>query len=244
MTSRTLILIAAWNEEASIGAVILGVHKLYPHLPIVVVDDCSADSTATTAAKAGADVIQLPIHLGLGGALQTGYKFAFEQGFDQVVRIDGDGQHDPADIARMIATLEQTGCEVVIGSRYRGKSKSYTTFTRGLGIIFLRALLKPILGRTITDPTSGFTAVNRRALEVFARTFPLAYPEIEVLVVLQRKRFRFEEIPVKIIPRREGRSSITAWKSVQYMLYVIIGVFVNVVRINPLAQKPENGEKG
>ena len=239
MTSRTLILIAAWNEEASIRAVILGVRQLHPHLPIVVVDDCSADSTATTAAKAGASVIQLPIHLGLGGALQTGYKYAFEQGFDQVVRIDGDGQHDPADISRMIATLETTGCEVVIGSRYQGNRNGYTTRTRGIGIVVLRALLKPILGRTISDPTSGFTGVNRRALEVFARTFPLAYPEIEVLVVLQRKRFRFEEIPVKTIPRRQGRSSITPWKSVQYLLHVIVGVFVNILRINPLAQKSE-----
>lgn len=234
------MLVPAWNEEASLAAVVESAIILHPDIPVLVVDDCSGDGTAQVAAKAGAMVIRLPIHLGLGGALQTGYKYAFEAGFDYVIRLDGDGQHDPRDIARILQALQESGCQVVIGSRFLAGRKTYTSLPRGVGIALIRVFLWPILGRTISDPTSGFTGVDRRALEVFSRTFPLAYPEIEILVVLQRKRFRFEEVPVKMFPRQAGKSSITAWNCMQYMVHVLLGVFVNVLRINPFPRSGSN----
>jgi len=157
-------------------------------------------------------------------------------GFDFVIRVDGDGQHDPADIPRILEALESTGAEVVIGSRFIESGQKHTSLARSLGIVFFRLLLRPILGRTIYDPTSGFVGVNRRALEVFAASFPLTYPEIEALVVLQRKRFRFHEIPCVMLPRKSGKSSITPLKSLRYMLHVLLGVFVNILKIDPGAK--------
>jgi hypothetical protein len=229
---RTLILIPAFNEEAAIGAVVREVRELLPDLPVLVVDDGSADGTAPAARNAGARVLSLPCHLGLGGCVQAGYKLAFELGFEEVVRIDGDGQHDPRFIPRLLDTLRQSGCEMVIGVR-RGAGGGYaTTLPRRIGIQCFRLLLRPILGRAVADPTSGFVAVNRRALEVFARSFPLEYPEIETLVVLQRRRFRFVEVPCPVRPRLAGRSTITPLRSFYYVLHVLLGVFVNILRLD------------
>jgi glycosyltransferase involved in cell wall biosynthesis len=231
MTSRVMVVVPAFNEAGAIAAVVRDAIEALPEAPVFVIDDCSSDATADIAQNAGAHIIRLPVHLGLGGCVQTGYKLAFERGYDYVLRIDGDGQHDPRDLPRILDALETTGVEVVIGSRFAGAAGAeYTSVSRYLGIVFFRALLRPILGKPIHDPTSGFVGVNRRALEVFARTFPLEYPEIEALVVLQRRRFRFHEIPCVMRPRTTGRSSITALKSFRYILHVLLGVFVNVLK--------------
>jgi glycosyltransferase involved in cell wall biosynthesis len=240
MPQRTLLIIPAFNEEGAIGGVIREVRELYPDLPILVVDDCSRDATVDLARQAGAQVMSLPCHLGLGGCVQAGYKLAFELGYGVVIRIDGDGQHDPRDIARLLETLERSGCEMVIGVRAKEAGGLQTHFVRKIGIQFFRLLLRPILGRTVTDPTSGFVAVNRRALEVFSRSFPLEYPEIEALVVLQRRRFRFEEVPCRMRQRMAGRSSITALKSVYYVIHVLLGVFINILRFDG---RPRSGAK-
>src|SRR5207302_9691642 len=174
--------------------------------------------------------LALPHHLGLGGAVQAGYKLAFELGFEYVIRVDGDGQHDARDIPRIYETLRKSGCEMVIGSRFLEGEADYTSRVRELGMRFFRAILRPILGKTVRDPTSGFVGVNRNALQVFSKSFPLEYPEIEALVVLQRRRFRFEEVPCKFRPRTTGRSSITRLKSLYYIVHVLLGVFVNVLR--------------
>jgi glycosyltransferase involved in cell wall biosynthesis len=197
---------------------------------VLVIDDCSRDGTVAVARAAGAEVLRLPHHLGLGGCVQAGYKLAFELGFDYVIRVDGDGQHDARDIPRILDRLKQSGCEMVIGSRFVDANGSRTGAIRSLGIWFFRLVLRPILGRPVLDPTSGFVGVNRRALEVFSRSFPLEYPEIEALVVLQRRAFRFEEVPCKMRRRIAGRSSITALKSLYYIAHVLLGVFVNVLR--------------
>lgn len=229
---RTLLIIPAFNEAAAIGAVVGEVRRLYPDLPVVVVDDCSTDPTSDAARMAGAKVLALPCHLGLGGCVQAGYKLAFELGFEEVVRIDGDGQHDPAHIARLLEGLRSAGCEMAIGVRTKDAGGFQTGLVRKIGIHFFRLLLRPILGRPVSDPTSGFVAVNRRALEVFARSFPLEYPEIETLVVLQRRRFRFVEVPCAVRPRMAGKSSITALRSIYYVVHVLLGVFVNVLRMD------------
>ena len=137
---------------------------------------------------------------------------------------------DARDIPRILEKLKSTGSEMVIGSRFASENGSRTGAVRSLGIRFFRAILRPILGKPVHDPTSGFVGVNRRALSVFSMSFPLEYPEIEALVVLQRRRFRFEEVPVKMRPRQAGRSTITAVKSLYYIVHVLLGVFVNILK--------------
>jgi hypothetical protein len=228
--SRLLILIPAYNEQGAIGGVVNEVREVMPGVPILVVDDCSSDATIHRARAAGARVLPLPHHLGLGGAVQAGYMLAFELDFDYVIRVDGDGQHDARDIPKMLETLEREKCEMVIGSRFVDGSGEHTGMLRAAGIVFFRAVLRPIIGRTVHDPTSGFVGVNRTALSLFSRSFPLEYPEIEALVVLQRKRFRFVEVPCRMRPRRTGRSTITPFRSLYYMAHVLLGVFVNVLK--------------
>jgi glycosyltransferase involved in cell wall biosynthesis len=209
-----LILVPAFNEGAAVGSVIESVRATMPGVPVVVVDDCSLDNTVSAAKTAGADVLSLPHHLGLGGAVQAGYKLAYELGFQYVIRVDGDGQHEPRDIPRIFDALRESGCEMVIGSRYMNGNAVYSS---------------PL--KQVRDPTSGFVGVNRNALQVFSRSFPLEYPEIEALVVLQRKAFRFQEISCRFHPRRTGKSSITPLKSIYYIVHVLLGVFVNVLRL-------------
>lgn len=225
-----LIIVPAYNEEGAVGEVVCEIRRVMPEAPVLVIDDCSSDCTAVVARMAGADVLSLPHHLGLGGCVQAGYRLAYELGFEYVIRVDGDGQHDPGDLPAIFRALRESGCEMVIGSRFLDGSENHTSFLRGLGIRFFRLVLRPILGKPVRDPTSGFVGVNRAALEVFSRSFPLEYPEIEALVVLQRKAFRFVEVPCRIRPRRAGRSSITTVKSFYYIIHVLLGVFVNVLK--------------
>ncbi len=241
-----LVIVPALNEEGAIARVVESIRRHVPGVPILVIDDCSWDATVARARAAGAEVLPLPHHLGLGGAVQAGYKLAYELGFDYVIRVDGDGQHDARDIPRVLEKLQTSGCEMVIGSRYAGVSSSGTGLVRRLGIRFFRAVLRPILGKPVHDPTSGFVGVNRTALGVFRASFPLEYPEIEALVVLQRRRFRFEEIPCKMHPRSTGRSSITALKSLYYITHVLLGVFVNVLKFERRLHRPipEQDRKG
>jgi glycosyltransferase involved in cell wall biosynthesis len=226
-----LVIVPAFNEEEAVASVVRAVHEHMPGAGVLVIDDCSRDGTVSAARAAGAQILPMPHHLGLGGCVQAGYILAYELGYAYVIRVDGDGQHDPRDIPRVFERLRGSGCDMVIGSRFADEDSSRSTsVVRWLGIRFFRAVLRPILGKPVQDPTSGFVGVNRRALDVFSRSFPLEYPEIEALVVLQRRAFRFEEVPVKMRPRTTGRSSITALKSLYYIVHVLLGVFVNVLK--------------
>jgi hypothetical protein len=225
-----LILVPAFNEQEAIGRVVAEIHTAAPGTAVVVIDDCSTDTTAAVAREAGAGVLSLPHHLGLGGAVQAGYKLAYELGYDYVIRVDGDGQHNPRDIPRIHEALRNSSCQMVIGSRFLMGDGNHTSILRRLGIRFFRLVLRPILGKPVRDPTSGFVGVTRDALQVFSRSFPLEYPEIEALVVLQRRRFRFLEVPCTMRPRLGGRSTITAVKSLYYILHVLLGVFVNILK--------------
>ena len=208
------------------------VHQHVPGVPVLVIDDCSPTTPSRWRAQAGAEVLPLPHHLGLGGCVQAGYKLAFELG----LRIrDPRGWRRPA---RRRATFRASSkrCKT---SRLRNGDRlalRRTTTARGpapcarWASAFSAWCCGPILGKPVHDPTSGFVGVNRRALEVFSHSFPLEYPEIEALVVLQRRRFRFEEVPCKMRPRTTGRSSITALKSLYYIVHVLLGVFVNVLK--------------
>ncbi len=238
-----LVIVPAFNEEAAVGDVVRAIHSALPGTPVLVIDDCSTDATQGVARQAGAQVLPLPHHLGLGGCVQAGYKLAFELGYAYVIRVDGDGQHDASDIPRVFEALRESGCEMVIGSRFMDGNAAHSGAVRGLGIRFFRMVLRPILGKAVYDPTSGFVGVNRNALQVFSKSFPLEYPEIEALVVLQRKRFRFLEIPCKMRPRTTGRSSITAVRSIYYIVHVLLGVFVNVLKFDQRARHPANPGK-
>jgi len=232
--NKLMILIPAYNEEGAVASVVEEVRAVVADATILVVDDCSEDSTIQEARRAGASVLPVPHHLGLGGCVQAGYRLAFDLGFDYVIRVDGDGQHDPRDIPALLTALQHENCEMVIGSRFLNAANPRKLLIQGgwcraLGISLFRSILRPILGRPVSDPTSGFVGVNRKALDVFSRAFPLEYPEIEALVVLQRRRFRFVEVPCQIRERRAGRSSITAIKAFYFPVHVLLGVFVNVL---------------
>lgn len=226
-----MIIVPAFNEEGAVGEVIREIQSVMPGTPVFVIDDCSGDATTPVARAAGATVIRLPFHLGLGGCVQAGYALAFELGFDYVIRLDGDGQHDPADIPRIYQTLVESGCQMVIGSRFVDPGQQYTSIIRAWGIRFFRFILRPILGKKVYDPTSGYVGVNREALALFSKTFPLEYPEIEALVVLQRRAFRFVEVPCRMRKRRAGRSSITPARSLFYIVHVLLGVFINILKL-------------
>ena len=239
-----LVIVPAFNEEAAVGEVVRSIRSHVPEAHVLVIDDCSSDATIAAARLAGSEILPLPHHLGLVGCVQAGYKLAFELGFEYVIRVDGDGQHDAGDVPRIFERLKTSGCEMVIGSRFIRNNGSRTGRVRALGILFFRAVLRPILGKPVHDPTSGFVGVNRRALAVFSRSFPLEYPEIEALVVLQRRRFRFEEVPCKMHDRVAGRSSITAVKSLYYITHVLLGVFVNVLKYERRKHTPGAGSGG
>ena len=234
---QLMILIPAFNEAGAIAGVIQEIRQVTPGTPVLVADDASADGTYERAVSAGADVLRLPHHLGLGGCVQAGYKLACELGYDYVIRVDGDGQHDPKYIPELLKVLRESGCHMVIGSRFYQSNGVHTSPVRAIGIWVFRLVLRPILGKTVHDPTSGFVGVNREALQVFSGSFPLEYPEIEALVVLQRKRFRFEEVPCRMRPRKAGRSTITAVKSLYYMVHVLLGVFVNILKFERRRKK-------
>ncbi len=236
-----LVIVPALNEEGAIGGVVRDIHQHVPGVPVLVIDDCSTDGTVARAREAGADVLPMPHHLGVGGCVQAGYKLAWELGYQFVIRVDGDGQHDARDIPRVFEALKSTGSEMVIGSRFTEENGSRTGVVRRLGIRFFRLVLRPVLGKAVHDPTSGFVGVNRRALEVFRQSFPLEYPEIEALVVLQRRRFRFEEVSCHMRPRTTGKSSITALKSLYYVVHVLLGVFVNVLKFDRRFHRAERG---
>lgn len=232
-----LVLIPAFNEAGAVAQVVREVRQVAPKAQILVVDDASKDSTVTQATSAGADVLRLPYHLGLGGCVQAGYRLAYELGYQYVIRVDGDGQHDPRYIPDLLKALRTSDCHMVIGSRFYEGNGVHTSAVRAIGIGLFRLVLRPILGRPVRDPTSGFVGVNREALQVFSQSFPLEYPEIEALVVLQRKRFRFQEVPVKMRRRQAGRSSITAVKSLYYIIHVLLGVFVNILKFERRPRK-------
>jgi glycosyltransferase involved in cell wall biosynthesis len=227
---RRIAIVPAYNEERNIGAVIDELRAFDPALEIVVVSDGSVDRTAEVAGEHGAHVIRLPFNLGIGGAVQTGFRYAWEGGYDLAVRVDGDGQHDPAQLARVIAPVLTGEADMVVGSRFAGDAGYRSSATRRVGIRVLAWVVSAIAHQRLTDTTSGFQALNRRAIRLFAADYPHDYPEVEGMVMVIRHRLRVREVPVSMRARVHGRSSIGALASVYYMIKVLLALFVGLFR--------------
>ncbi len=235
---RRVAIVPALNEERAIAAVLAELRAFDAGLDIVVVDDGSADRTAEVAEAQGAMVLRLPFNLGIGGAVQTGFQFAFERGYDIAVRVDGDGQHDAAQLGLVVDPVLRDEADVVVGSRFAGEAAGYrSSRSRRVGIRILAWVVSRIVGRRVTDTTSGFQAVNRVGIELFARDYPHDYPEVEATIMASRHRVRMMEVPVSMRERAAGRSSITAVRSVYYMLKVLLAIFVGLFRRNVIPQE-------
>ncbi|MBU5448995.1 glycosyltransferase family 2 protein [Acetivibrio sp. MSJd-27] len=217
---KSMVVIPAYNEEKSIYKVVKRVQNCGMKIDVVVVNDGSEDRTSEEARRAGAIVINLPLNVGIGGAVQTGYLYAVYHGYDAVVQIDGDGQHDPVDLPNLLSKLQNGEADMVIGSRFVEKSDYKPSFFRKLGILFFSKLISLLTGEKFTDTTSGYRAVNRKVMELFAKYYPSDYPEPETIVYLKRHGMKIKEIPTLMNERKTGKSSITPLKSVYYMIKV------------------------
>jgi glycosyltransferase involved in cell wall biosynthesis len=230
---RRVALVPAYNEEESIGAVIDEIRAADPEIEIVVVDDGSSDDTAGAAAGRGARVLRLPFNLGIGGAVQTGYRYAHEHGFQLALRVDGDGQHDPAWFGLLAGPVLSGHADIAVGSRFIGSSGYRSSRTRRQAIRVLSWTVTLLVGGRVTDPTSGFQVTNRRAIALFADHYPHDYPEVEATVLAAKAGLRRAEVPVEMRERSAGRSSIGALRSVYYMVKVMLAIFVAVFRRPP-----------
>jgi glycosyltransferase involved in cell wall biosynthesis len=230
MLSASVILAPAYNEEAAIAAVIAEARRFVPGADVVVINDCSGDRTAAVARGAGAAVIDLPCKLGVGGAMQAGFLYAYTRGYRYAIRCDGDGQHPPEEIPRLAAAMAEGGADLVIGTRFLSQDSYKTTAFRGLGIRGLAAFLSLICRARVTDPTSGFQMINRPLLYCFAHSYPSDYPEPESLALLRRQGYTFREVPVRFRARQTGCSSIHSRDAVYYALKVALALLVDRAR--------------
>jgi glycosyltransferase involved in cell wall biosynthesis len=228
---KRLAIVPAYNEEESIGSVIDEIRAFDSGFDIVVVDDGSVDRTAGVAADRGVHVVRLPFNLGIGGAVQTGYRFALEHGYDLAVQVDGDGQHDPRELSKILEPVLDGGADLVVGSRFYGDAGAFrSSATRRVGIRIFAAVVSAVVRQRVTDTTSGFRAVNGRGIALFAADYPHDYPEVEATVMCVKHKLRLAEVPVTMRERSGGRSSITALRSVYYMTKVLLAIFVGLFR--------------
>jgi len=226
---KILVIIPAYNEEGSICSVIREIRALKSDMDILVINDASTDETECLVAEMNEVVLTLPFNVGIGGAVQTGFKYAHENGYDVAVQVDGDGQHIPGQIPLLTEVL-QTEADVVIGSRFIETLGYTTSWVRRIGVRIFMIVNSLILKQRITDSTSGFRAYNKKAIAFLASYYPHDYPEPESVVVLGRNGFCIREVPVKMREREYGRSSISAFHSVYYMIKVLLAIFVDLFR--------------
>jgi glycosyltransferase involved in cell wall biosynthesis len=226
---RICVIIPAFNEEAAVGTVVRLVSEELPTAHVVVVDDGSHDETAQESEKAGATVLQLPVNLGIGGAVQAGYRYALRYDFDYAIQIDGDGQHDPHEALRILEPIQQGTADMVVGSRWLGRGDYVAPRGRRVGMRILARLVSRGAGMTLTDTTSGFRAVGRSGIELFADEYPTDFPEVETLVLATQRGLRLREVGVRMKQRTSGASSIAGAKSFYYMVRVITVLLVDSI---------------
>jgi len=229
LSKKTLIIIPAYNEEGSVARVVENIRRDVPDADILVVNDGSRDRTAREARESGAMVMTLPYNMGIGSAVQSGFLFAKEKGYHFAVQVDGDGQHPASAIPQLLSALDN-GVDLAIGSRFVQPTEYRPTLTRSLGIKVFSFLVSLIVGKKVLDTTSGFRAINRKAILLLTETYPHDYPEVEALITLHRHGMSFVEVPVEMNYRQEGKSSISAKAALYYMLKVTLAVLVAVIK--------------
>jgi glycosyltransferase involved in cell wall biosynthesis len=227
---RRIAILPAHNEKDAVAGVIDEIRRADPDFHIVVVDDGSTDGTAGVAESTGATVLRLPYNLGIGGAVQTGYQYALENDFDIAVQVDADGQHDPREIGGLLEPILDGRADMVVGTRFAKGGGYRGSPLRRIGIHLFAAIVSLIVRQRVTDTTSGFRAVNRKTIRLFAADYPHDYPEVEATVVLSRHGLKMIEVPVMMRIRETGNSSITAVRSVYYMVKVLLALFFGLFR--------------
>lgn len=227
---KKLIIIPAFNEEANIEKTVTAIQESARGFDYVIINDCSTDRTREICESRGYNIVNLPINLGIGGAVQTGYKYAFEYGYDVAVQVDGDGQHDPGFLSVMAEYMEQNKVDMVIGSRFIEKKGFQSSAARRMGIKFFSWLIKILTGKVITDPTSGLRMVGKNVISIFSKDYPKDYPEPESVVAVLRKKMTVKEIPVVMREREGGVSSISPKKSIYYMIKVTLAILIERIR--------------
>ena len=227
---KKLIIIPAYNESANIEKTVRDIEENAKGFDYVIINDCSTDNTREICEAKGFNIVNLPINLGIGGAVQTGYQYAVRYGYELAVQVDGDGQHDPQFLKQMADYMENHDVDMVIGSRFIEKEGFQSSFMRRVGITYFTVLIKLCTGKKITDPTSGLRMAGRRVIRMFADSYPKDYPEPESVVSVLRKGYRVDEIPVVMRARQGGESSITMKKSVYYMIKVTLAILMEVTR--------------
>lgn len=237
-TPRVLIVVPAWNEEASVARTVRQLREDLPTCDVLVVDDGSQDRTAERAASAGALVCRLPFNLGVGGAMRAGYRYAVRHGYDVAGQVDADGQHDPRYLTAMMARLDEA--DIIIGARFAGEGTYRVGLTRGLAMRFLAGTMSRVAGTTLTDVTSGFRVVNRRAMEVFATHYPAEYlgDTVESLVIAIRSGCSVRQEPVAMQPRAAGVASQSPLKAALYLMRAVVAVGLALVRRWPVSVRP------
>ena len=227
---RILVIIPALNEEKTVRSIIHGIRTFLPRAEILVVNDGSTDSTGSVAREEGVFVLDHPFNMGIGATMQTGFLFARDNGYDIAVQVDGDGQHNPESLPALVKPIEEGTADLVIGSRYLSRTGFKSTFFRQVGIRFFSGLLWVFTRRRVTDPTSGFRAMDQKVLRLFSEEYPSDYPEVEALVSAHKNGLRFEEIPTIMRDRQGGISSIGILSAMYYMTKVTLAVTVGVFR--------------
>lgn len=231
------VIVPAYNEEKNIASVVNEINSIDVgsdySLEVVVVNDCSLDHTLSVASKLRCVLIDLPINLGIGGAMQTGFKYAFENNYDFAMQVDGDGQHPPDEIPKLIAAITQNEYDVIIGSRFIENTGFLSTFTRRLGIVFFKHLIRLFCGIIITDSTSGFRIINKKALAIVNEYYPDEYPEPESIILYKKNNLKIGEVPVKMLKRQSGVSSIRSFTSLYYMVKVSLAIFFSYIKTSP-----------
>jgi glycosyltransferase involved in cell wall biosynthesis len=230
-TKRRIAIVPALNEAESIGRVIQEIRHVDPDFEILVVDDGSDDGTGEIAEAAGARLVRLPFNLGIGGAVQTGYRYALANGFDIAVQIDGDGQHDPSQLKTILEPLVAGEADIVIGSRFAGVGSYQASPVRRIGMRTFAAIVSLVLRQSLSDTSSSFRALNRRSLSLFAADYPHGFLEtVEATVLAGKYHLRLKEVPVTMRERELGRSSLTIPLSLFYTAKVLLAVFVSLFR--------------
>ena len=237
---RKIAMVPALNEEESVAQVVDELRREAPGFDVLVVDDGSTDATAERARTAGAAVLSHPFNLGIGGAVQSGYRYAFVKGYDVAVQVDGDGQHDPSQIAKLEQGLSSSGADLVWGSRFLEDAGYRVPRLRRAGRVIFARIVSLITRKGITDPTSGFRIANRRGIELFARDYPHDYPEVEAILMAHSHDLEISEVPVTMRQRETGHSSINMVNAGYYMVRVLLAIFVGLFRRRPV---PPPGEE-